>query len=71
MTEAEERRWREIVQVGDWVRFYHAGQLVLSEVVYLQKQNTYPFDLQACTLVAPVEVTRILEVRRQVTHQLP
>ncbi len=52
------------IQIGDWIRFYRDGQMVIAVVQYLSKQIYYPWGDQACTDICPVAFVDILERRR-------
>lgn len=51
------------VEVGDWVRFYQAGVLVIGEVNYLQVVSNGLWTMQACTNIGVVSVEDVIEVR--------
>lgn len=52
------------IEVGDWVRFYNGGRLVLAIVQYVRKEKHYPNKDEACTDICPVPFDQIIEVRR-------
>ena len=50
--------------VGDWVRFYRNGELVLGEVIYIRQDKTLN-DTYYCTDRGEVEQDDVLERRRK------
>lgn len=50
------------VQVGDWVRFYQNGKLVIGSVQYVKKKQ-FDSDYEICTDVGSVSSDYVEEVR--------
>lgn len=50
-------------QVGDWVRFYQGGKLVVGVVGYIRDANHYPWGSELCTDVGTVNISDVLEVK--------
>lgn len=72
----EETSVPQIINVGDWVRFYDKGQLVIGEVRYIRQESrqqsswavgwTYASLIPVtviCTDEGEVDADRVLEVR--------
>jgi len=53
----------EIVQVGDWIKFYNNGQLVISTVESIRPQPKYPYDIEYCTTIGAT--TNYIELRKK------
>ena len=51
------------VKVGDWVRFYRDGALVLGVVSYIRKREAWELCNSAQTDQGEVSIERVLEVR--------
>ncbi len=51
------------VFIGDWVRFYRNGALVIGVVAYLRTQTSYPWHDEAFTDQGVISVKDIIEVR--------
>lgn len=53
------------IDVGDWIRFYRNGALVIAEVRYEPRRNSWERHPKAITDVGEVAVDQVLEVRRK------
>lgn len=51
------------VRAGDWIRFYHGGNLVIAEVRYVRMQEGYPYKAIALTDIGEIAVSRVIECR--------
>lgn len=49
-------------QIGQWVRFYKNGQLVIGVIQYIDN-TSYPITVQYCTDHGEISESRILEAR--------
>lgn len=52
-----------IPEVGDWVRFYQGGKLVIGVVGYIREQKYYPYGEQLQTEIGTVDVPDVVEAR--------
>lgn len=53
-----------IPMIGDWGRFYQAGELVIGCVQYIiERARNYPNDKQLCPDRGMIDVSNILEAR--------
>lgn len=51
-------------KVGDWIRFYNGGHLVIEEVLYVQQlDRVYPRHEIYVTNRCPVDEPHVIEVR--------
>lgn len=51
------------IGIGDWVRFYRGGQLMIAEVRYVRAQMTYPYQYEALTDHGAVTLSDVIEAR--------
>jgi hypothetical protein len=51
------------VHIGDWVRFFHNGRLVIGVVQYLRPRSSWQSHDTAITDAGEVSVNYILEAR--------
>lgn len=49
--------------VGDWVRFYRDGALVIGVVQYRRKQELYPTEMELLTDIGAVNEKHVQERR--------
>jgi hypothetical protein len=59
---------RDDVRIGDWVRFYQGGKLVIGVVQYLPPREAWEASATAVTDIGAVHFNNILEVRH-VAHE--
>lgn len=52
-------------KVGDWIRFF-CQTLLISEVVYIKKQEHFPWDWEYVTNDGTIPEDQIFEVRPQI-----
>lgn len=53
-----------IPMVGDWVRFYQGGTLIISCVNYIQDEGRhYPYDTRLITDKGSIGISEVLEAR--------
>lgn len=52
------------IKVGDWVRFYVNGHLVIGQVEYISKRRSWESWDSICTTEGSVSADYVLEVRR-------
>lgn len=50
------------IKVGDWVRFYRNGDLVIGVVEYIAKEDVLG-HIELSTTAGPVDTDRVLEWR--------
>ena len=50
-------------QVGDWVRFYQGGKLVIGIVSYMREAKYLPYGIELCTDIGTVNLSDVLEVK--------
>ena len=50
-------------QVGDWIRFYQGGKLVIGIVGYIREAKYHPWGIELCTDIGTVNIEDVLEVR--------
>ena len=50
--------------VGDWVRFYNGGELVIGQVEYIVKDR-YTFGYSLSTTAGGISLDYVLEVRKR------
>jgi hypothetical protein len=55
----------ETPQVGDWVRFYVGGRLVVGVVEYVTQDTVQPWKWWVATNVGSVCASSVLEIRRR------
>ena len=52
--------------VGDWVRFYQSGRLVIGCIEYIGEDTYYPWGLRLRTDIGSINIADALEARRKI-----
>lgn len=50
-------------KIGDWIRFFQSGNLVIGVVAYIRDQDYYPYETELCTDIGVVGLSNVREVR--------
>lgn len=57
------------MKIGDWVRFYQAGSLVIAKVEYVRREERWPHRTEVCTDRGVTYEDDILEARSTTEEQ--
>lgn len=53
-----------VPQIGDWVRFYRGGEMVIACVQYINSEHKhYPYEIELLTDEGAVSLSDVLEAR--------